>query len=123
MGGHTAPAAATEVMGGAAGFHHHVYDGLVGPEGQKLGPLQTQRANHVPGRVGQGQLEHLLRKIDGNRGNRSGRLHGGLLQVDSALNFDISQRGTMMPSAPREESIPSLNRTPGNFVVRFPSAL
>jgi hypothetical protein len=101
-----------KMMGGTAGFHDHMDDGVIGPEGQKVGAFQSQGTDDSPGRGGEGQLKDFLGEIDGDGGHRSVRLHGGFLLVDSALNFDTSQRGTMMPSAPREESIPSLGRTP-----------
>jgi hypothetical protein len=102
---------AAEVMGGAAGFHDDMDDGVIDPEGKKVGPFQSQGTDDSPRRVGEGQLKDFLGEIDGDGGHRSGRLHGGLLLVDDALDFDTSERGTSMPSAPREESIPSPNRT------------
>jgi hypothetical protein len=92
------------VVGGAAGLEENGGRLAFGKETLEPGTRKTMVFAHVTGMVGDGDLENGFREIDGY-----GRMgHGGLLLSECEAT---GRPGTsMMPNAPLEESILSMQR-------------
>lgn len=70
------------VVRGAAGLHDHVQRRLIVQAAGKLRSRQPLTVHDPAGSIGEGELEHVLGEVDGDRGRGGGirrSMHGGLL--------------------------------------------